>query len=93
MNVFRTLLLTGFLLILTGFLLLLLASLPPGGATGGGAIIVFIGPFPLMVGFGEYSPILMLVSVVIVAVMILITLMSIKYTRKQEDDLESGEKV
>lgn len=85
MNSFRKLLLTGFLLIMIGFVTLLLASLPSAEAKGGGAFVIFIGPFPLAFGFGEYSPILILTSVIIAAVMIMITLAIFKRAKQSDN--------
>lgn len=70
--------LIGFLLLIIGFVTVFLASVT-GDVTGGGALVVFIGPFPLAVGFGEYAPILILISVLIAVAMILVTLLSVKH--------------
>lgn len=69
-----------------GFATLFLASLPWVEAKGGGALVIFIGPFPLAFGFGEYSPILILVSVIIAAVMIVATLIIFKSSWKQSEN-------
>jgi len=82
---FGKLILAGFILIITGFVTLLLASLPFAEAKGGGAFVIFIGPFPLAFGFGEYSPILLLISVIIAAVMIMIILIILKSSLKKAD--------
>ncbi|MBO3841833.1 MAG: hypothetical protein FGF48_05390 [Candidatus Brockarchaeota archaeon] len=85
MNSFRKLLLTGFLLMTMGFVTLFLASLPSSGTNVGGAFVIFIGPFPLAFGFGEYSPILILISVIIAAVMIMITLTIFKRAKQTDN--------
>ncbi|NHV99749.1 MAG: hypothetical protein HA496_08935 [Thaumarchaeota archaeon] len=85
MKSFGKLILAGFILIITGFVTLLLASLPFAEAKVGGAFVIFIGPFPLAFGFGEYSPILLLVSVIIAAVMIMIILIILKSSLKKAD--------
>ncbi|MCS7138656.1 MAG: hypothetical protein NZ873_01190 [Crenarchaeota archaeon] len=80
--------LTGFMLIAIGFMIVFLASILWGNAAGGGALIVFIGPFPLAIGFGEYAPLLILIGLVIIVVMILITVISFrswKLERKLEE--------
>lgn len=91
LSIFRALILIGFLLTLIGFMILFLASFPAGGAMGSGAIIVLIGPFPFAVGFGEYSPMLILIGIVAAAVMILLTFMSLKYIRKRGNNSGSEE--
>ncbi|MEM2246568.1 MAG: hypothetical protein QXS51_03395 [Thermoproteota archaeon] len=75
--------LIGFLLVIIGFITVFIASVT-GGVTGGGAMVVFIGPFPLAIGFGEYAPILLLISIVIAVAMILITLLSFRRWKKIE---------
>ena len=86
MNSSGKLLLTGFLLMTIGFTMLFLASMPWAEAKSGGAFVIFIGPFPVAFGFGEYSPALILVSIIIAAVMIVITLTVFKRAWKQPDN-------
>jgi len=87
LNKLRILFSTGFILIFIGFTTLFLALLSEERVTGGGALVVFIGPFPLAVGFGEYSPPLILLSILIAVAMIIIMLTSVKRaTEKQRDD-------
>lgn len=76
--------LMGLLLVILGFVTLFSALLLGESTSVGGAIVVFIGPFPLAVGFGEYSPALILVGVVI-AVAMLIMLANIKNMAKKRD--------
>ncbi|MEM2276104.1 MAG: hypothetical protein QXU43_03345 [Thermoproteota archaeon] len=87
MDRLSVLFLIGFLLIIIGFLTIFLASVT-GGVTGGGALVVFIGPFFFGTGFGEYAPILILISVIIAITMVLITLLSVrcwKIERRMEE--------
>ena len=86
MNGLRTVFLMGFILIFAGFIMLFLAFPLKEGVTGGGAFVIFIGPFPLAVGFGEHAPILILISVIIVMMMILVTLLSFKRLRTKSDN-------
>jgi len=80
----RLLFLAGIILIFIGFLAVFAALLSEGMA-GGGAVWVFIGPFPIGLGFGE-SPIMLLISAIIALAMILITLMSIKILRMEKEE-------
>ncbi len=82
--------LIGFALIALGFLIVFLASISEANLTGGGALVVFIGPFPIAIGFGEYSPILILVSVVIAVAMVVITLIGFKRWRIEKEAEEPG---
>lgn len=61
-----------------GFLTIFIALITGSATAGGGALVVFIGPFPLAIGFGEYAPILILISVIIAIAMILIMLLSVR---------------
>jgi uncharacterized membrane protein len=67
------------MLILTGFTILFSALLLEAKVSGSSAFIVFIGPFPLAVGFGEYSPMLILLGIVIAVFTIIIMLMSLRH--------------
>jgi len=58
----------GLLVLLLGFALVLAGALGQGGASAGG--VIFIGPIPIVFGFGPNGGYLALISVVIGAVMI-----------------------
>jgi uncharacterized membrane protein len=79
----RLLFLASIILILIGFIAVFAALLSEGMA-GGGAVLVFIGPFPIGMGFGEYAPVLLLISAIIALAMILIMLMSVRILRMEK---------
>lgn len=82
--------LTGLTLTLVGFAILLTAFLSEEWAAGGVAFAVFIGPLFLGGGFGEYSPILILTSVIIAVAMILVMLMRVRRWKMEKEVGEKG---
>ena len=63
----------GILLIFVGFALVILGSAVSGNASVGGA--VFIGPFPIVFGYGPGGATLALLSVVIGGIMLVLFLL------------------
>jgi uncharacterized membrane protein len=70
----------GFLLSFIGFVLITIGSLeqmpgftPTTSASTG--IVIFIGPFPLIIGSGPQGPLLIIAGLIIVALMILLTVL------------------
>lgn len=90
MDRLKVLFLAGLTLTISGFAILLLTFLSGEEVTGGIAFVVFIGPLFLGGGFGEYSPILILTSVIIAVVMILIMLMNIRRWKMEKEVEERG---
>ena len=66
---FFRLLLLGFALIFVGVVILIVASFVLGGQTNG-AVIIFIGPFPIVFGSGPSAAWLILIGVIIAAISI-----------------------
>jgi len=66
----------GFLVILVGALMVALAAI--SGAITSGAIVIFIGPLPIVVGWGGDWLSLVLAALAIVAVMLLIAYIAVK---------------
>ncbi|MGQ9479176.1 MAG: hypothetical protein ACUVQ0_04020 [Thermoproteota archaeon] len=86
MNSFRILLAAGLILIVTGISIMLASALVTSDLKLGGALIVFIGPFPVGVGFGEYAPILLLTSVIIALAMIILTYMAVRALKRKQTE-------
>jgi uncharacterized membrane protein len=59
--------LLGFLLLFVGFIFLALAILSLNGQAGFGGIII-VGPIPIIVGYGEDAPWLVLLAIVLTVV-------------------------
>ncbi|MEM2087468.1 MAG: hypothetical protein QXF52_02185 [Thermoproteota archaeon] len=90
MDRLKILFLAGLTLTLAGFIILLLAFISGEWAIEGVAFVVFIGPLFLGGGFGEYSPILLLTSVIIAVATILIILMSVRRWKMEKEVEEKG---
>jgi len=73
-----TLIVAGFVLVLVGALLVAVGAVK--GATSG-SIVIFIGPIPIVVGWGGGWLPLLLASLAILAVMLLIAFMMVRGVR------------
>ena len=74
--------LIGLLLSSVGFALITMASLiqipgstPPSPSSG---IVIFIGPIPIVIGSGPQGPILIIAGLLITALMVLLTALSLR---------------
>ena len=87
------LILIGILLSLTGFILIAVASLiqipgsPPPAASSG--IVIFIGPIPIVFGSGPQGPPLIIAGLLITALMVLFTALSLR-SRRIPPEIEPG---
>ncbi len=76
---FEYLLVAGFALIIIGFILITVGSLLPiAEIKTSGGIVIFIGPIPLIFGWGPYSWIIIIISILITITMILIAYLMVK---------------
>jgi uncharacterized membrane protein len=72
----------GFLLSFVGFALITMASLiqipgsPPPSPSS--SIVIFIGPIPIVIGSGPQGPILIIAGLLIAALMVLLTALSLR---------------
>lgn len=65
----------GILLVVAGMIVAVigaLSSVVTGGAEFSGGLVIFIGPFPVAVGWGEHGPLLVLVGVAILLAMVIL---------------------
>lgn len=72
---------TGILLCLIGFIIIFLGSLATVSGSGGNISaggIIFIGPFPIVFGAGEYGLHLIWLSIVIAIIMIVLSYIFVK---------------
>ncbi len=69
--------LAGILISFIGIILLIIASIFSGGESSG-AVVIFIGPIPIIGGWGTAWPILVIIGILIAIVMILISYLMIK---------------
>lgn len=77
------LILIGLSLILIGFVITTIGTVnqipgPPSTSTG---IVIFIGPIPIVIGSGPQGPILIVAGLIIAALMILLTIISLRLRR------------
>lgn len=79
------LIIIGFLLSFIGFTLIAIGSLngipgppPPSASTG---LVIFIGPIPIVIGSGPQGPILIIAGLLIAALMVLLTALSLRSRR------------
>ena len=71
----------GIFLILLGAIIMAFASFSQVSSNASGSIVIFIGPIPIVLGWGPYSPTLILISLIIVVLMILFVIFSMKSWR------------
>ena len=75
----------GILLCLIGFMIIFLASLSMVSGTGGNIStggVIFIGPFPIVFGTGEYGTHLIWFSIIIAIIMIILSYIFIKNVKR-----------
>jgi len=82
------LILIGFITVFAGSILLFMEAMQ-GMPSGSGALIVFIGPFPLALSWGEQGVMLLVAGLLIVLLMVLILVF---FMRKPFQRLESDVK-
>lgn len=76
------LLISGFVLVFVGILVILVASVFYGGGFVSAGVVIFIGPFPIVVGAGSDVSVIILVSVILAVLSVVVFLvMNIKMRR------------
>jgi len=83
----------GILLCFIGFIIVFLASFTPITEASGNvsaAGVIFIGPFPIVFGAGEYGMQLIWLSIIIVALMIIASYIFIKGSRGFREEEQSS---
>jgi uncharacterized membrane protein len=79
------LLISGFVLIFVGITLILIATVFYGGASASAGIVIFIGPFPIVIGAGPDAALLVLISIIIAVLSVVVFLAMNKRARRLED--------
>jgi len=59
------LLISGFVLVFVGIAVIVIASVVYGGGSVSGGVVIFIGPFPIVIGAGPDALVIILVSVIL----------------------------
>ena len=76
MEVGLPLILIGFMLIVIGILITVISS--AGNVEWGGGLVVFIGPFPIVIGGGKLGWVAILTAVILTIAMIVLTLLYLR---------------
>lgn len=86
LRVFLVLLVAGFLTFFVGMILLAVAaSLLRQGNSASFGVIIFLGPFPIVVGAGPQRVLVLLIAVLIAVLTVTALLLVRKRTRRQDD--------
>jgi len=80
----QRLLAAGIVIMLAGVVVLIISAAGSGQASVGG--VIFLGPFPIVFGTGQNGGLLALVSLVIGAVMVVLTLLWIRNAPVSRED-------
>jgi uncharacterized membrane protein len=78
------LLILGFVLVFVGIAVILVASVLYGGSVSGG-VVIFIGPFPIVVGAGPDVSLIILVSVILAVLSVVVFLVMNRRMRRVDD--------
>ena len=68
------LLISGFVLVFVGIAVIVIASVLYGGGSVSGGVVIFIGPFPIVVGAGPDVSLIILVSVILAVLSVVVFL-------------------
>jgi uncharacterized membrane protein len=79
------LLISGFALVFVGIMVILVASVFYGGGSVSGGVVIFIGPFPIVVGAGPDVSVIILVSVILAVLSVVMFLAMNRRMRRVYD--------
>jgi uncharacterized membrane protein len=79
------LLISGFVLVFVGIVVILVASVFYGGGSVNGGVVIFIGPFPIVVGAGPDVSVIVLVSVILAVLSVVVFLVMNRKIRRVYD--------
>jgi uncharacterized membrane protein len=79
------LLILGFVLVFVGIVVILAASVFYGGGSVNGGVVIFIGPFPIVVGAGTDVSVIILVSVILAMLSVVVFLVMNRKMRRVYD--------
>lgn len=80
---FLILIIIGFLLIFAGIIILILAAIIYGEESANFGALLFIGPIPIIVGFGPEAPMVVLLAIILTVLSIIMFLI-IRREEKQK---------
>src|SRR4030042_156405 len=82
---FFLLLISGFVLIFVGITLILIATVFYGGGSASAGVVIFIGPFPIVIGAGPDATLIVLFSIIIAVLSVVVFLVMNRRVRRLED--------
>ncbi len=71
---FLMLLIVGFVMIFLGIIVLMVATILYGGGSTNFGTIIFIGPFPIVIGAGPEAPLMILFAIVLAVLSVIMFL-------------------
>jgi uncharacterized membrane protein len=84
-NRFFLLLIAGFVLIFVGIAVILVASVLYSGGSVSGGVVIFIGPFPIVIGAGPDVTLIVLFSIILAVLSVVVFLVMNRRIRKLGD--------
>jgi len=79
---FFLLLILGFALVVVGVAVILVAAVFYGGGSASGGVVIFIGPFPIVIGAGPDAAWLVLFSIILAVLSLVVFLVMNRKIRK-----------
>ena len=76
------LLISGFVLVFVGIAVIVIASVLYGGGSVSGGVVIFIGPFPIVIGAGPDVSVIILVSVILAVLSVVVFLVMNRTVRR-----------
>ena len=81
---FLLLLVAGFVLVFVGVAVIFVAAVLSGGGSVGGGVVIFIGPFPIVIGAGPDVTWIVLFSVIIAVLSVVLFLFMRRRVRLED---------
>ena len=84
-NRFFLLLIAGFVLIFVGIAVILVASVLYSGGSVSGGVVIFIGPFPIVIGAGPDVTLIVLFSIILAVLSVVVFFVMNRRIRRRGD--------
>jgi len=84
-NRFFLLLISGFVLVFVGIAVILIASVLHSGGSASGGVVIFIGPFPIVISAGPDVTLIVLFSIILAVVSVVVFLVMNRRMRRLGD--------
>jgi uncharacterized membrane protein len=83
-NRFFLLLISGFVLVFVGIAVILVVAVFYGGGSASGGVIIFIGPFPIVIGAGPDATLIVAFSIILAVLSVVVFLVMNRRVRRLE---------